>query len=484
MKTLGELFDLGDVHRTLQVMDLCDNSQNITVPKSMFVALNRNLENRKNHVAEAISRGAEYILQGGEGNYLEIRDGILFLFTPNVRIKLANIAAKFFLSRFDNAVAVTGTNGKSSVVDILRQIWVGSGIAAASIGTLGVITKDTRSNLPHNMTTPDCLTLHKILHRLGANMIENIALEATSHGIEQRRLDEIGFNVCAFTNLTQDHLDHHKTFEKYWNAKARLFTELALGQSTFIVNADDSHSQRIREIARNRGVDYLDYGYSATNVKIIHIDQKESVQLVKCSFFGKEFTFVLPLQGTFQVYNSLCSAAIAHITGVARERAVEELEKLKPINGRLELIAKFRSASIYTDYAHTPDALENAIASLRSHTKNRLITVFGCGGNRDSQKRPLMGEIAEKFADLVIVTDDNPRDEDPWQIRKMILEGCSRATEIGDRRTAIKTAMEMLSEGDTLLVSGKGHETYQQIGEKLLVFSDKDVILDRLKEKQ
>jgi UDP-N-acetylmuramoyl-L-alanyl-D-glutamate--2,6-diaminopimelate ligase len=377
--------------------------------------------------------------------------------------------------------AITGTNGKSSIADILRQIWIGSGIDAASVGTLGVITEKNHEKLPNNMTSPDCLELNKILHRLWKNGIKNVAIETTSQGIEQHRVDEIKFKACAFSNFSQDHLDYHGTLENYWNAKERLFSELAPEGSVFVVNSDDEYSQKIYRIASDRNIKCVYYGYNSNDVKILEVDQNESDQHVKISFFGKEFSFVLPLCGAFQVYNSICAATIGYFTGIDIENALEHLEKLRPISGRLELVTRLKSANVYSDYAHSPDALQNAILSLRSHTKNRIITVFGCGGNRDQQKWIVMGQIAKNFSDVVIVTDDNPRDEDPERIRKMILEGCSDAIEIGDRKTAIEFALKMLSSGDTLLVAGKGHETHQLVGKEIRDFSDKEVILNGVK---
>ncbi|MDR0753514.1 MAG: UDP-N-acetylmuramoyl-L-alanyl-D-glutamate--2,6-diaminopimelate ligase, partial [Holosporaceae bacterium] len=311
--------------------------------------------------------------------------------------------------------------------------------------------------------------------------IKNVAMEATSQGIEQHRVDAIKFAVCAFTNFTQDHLDYHQTFENYWNAKARLFAELASKESIFVVNDDDPYSKKIYAIAQDRGIECRGYGYNSQDVKIIDIATIDLHQQVRIFFYGKEFSFVLPLQGIFQVYNALCAASIAHVIGLNSEKIVEKLQKLQSINGRLELVSLFKSSHVYLDYAHTPDALQNAILSLKNHTKRRIITVFGCGGNRDYQKRDLMGRIAEKFSDVVIVTDDNPRDEDPTRIRKMILKGCRNAIEIADRKIAIEFEMEMLSDGDTLLIAGKGHETHQQVGSKLLEFSDRDVILEKVK---
>jgi UDP-N-acetylmuramoyl-L-alanyl-D-glutamate--2,6-diaminopimelate ligase len=455
----------------------CDNSKSVE-PGSMFFALSKNEDLKKKHIDEAIANGAKIIVVENGEKISEAKNGVKFISVENVRIALAKTASEFFGSNFDYKTAVTGTNGKSSTADILRQIWITSGIEAASIGTLGVITKTDREKLPHNMTSPDCLELHKILHKLCKREIKNIVLEATSQGLDQHRLDPIKFDVCAFTNFSRDHLDYHKTTENYLNAKMRLFSESAHEKSVFIVNADDPCSEKIREIAKNRGVKCVDYGHAANDIKILGVNPEESNQQVSVDFFGTKISFALPLPGTFQIHNAMCAAAASYFSGVSVEKIFEGLEKLQQIDGRLELVAK----NIYVDYAHTPDALQNAILSLKNLKKNRMITVFGCGGNRDKEKRILMGRVAEKFSDVVIVTDDNPRDEDPQQIRKMILEGCPNAGEIGDRKIAIESAVKMLSEGDVLLVAGKGHETYQIIGKELQESDDKKIITDAVKK--
>ena len=304
-------------------------------------------------------------------------------------------------------------------------------------------------------------------------------MEASSHGLDQHRVDNIKFSVCAFTNFTQDHLDYHKTFENYWIAKERLFSKL--GGDFFVVNSDDTMSEKIIKIAREKNIKCISYGKKSEQIKLISVCEIDQYQRVKISFFGREIEFDLSLAGDFQVYNSLCALGVCYATGISIEAICDSLKKLKPINGRLELISQHNGANIYIDYAHTPDALKNAILSLRKHTKNKLITVFGCGGDRDKDKRQLMGKIAKEFADFVIVTDDNPRGESPDRIRKMILKGCPEAKEIGDRKEAIKFAVNHLQAGDILLVAGKGHEDYQILAEGKVHFSDKEIILDEIK---
>ncbi|MDR0677273.1 MAG: UDP-N-acetylmuramoyl-L-alanyl-D-glutamate--2,6-diaminopimelate ligase [Holosporaceae bacterium] len=486
MKTIKELFSFGidSNFNDTEISDFSDNSKQI-IPGCLFVALNRNVENRKEHIKEALAGGAKCILQRSNNgkNYTKEKGGIIWRFSNNVRKELAYLASKFFDRKFSNVVAVTGTNGKTSTVDILRQIWLNAGISAASIGTLGVITENGQEELRNNLTSPDCLELNRILQRLTEKKIVNVAIETTSQGLDQHRVDEIEFSICAFTNFSQDHLDYHKTFENYWLAKSRLFSELATPKSVFVVNSDDAYSEKICEIANARGIKCVSYGYQSNDVKILKVDCRGRFREITVSFFGKEILMAFPLRGAFQIYNSLCAATIGYFSGLTLEQIIDGLKKLRPIDGRMELVASFGSANVYIDYAHTPDALRTAILSTRDQTLDRVIVVFGCGGNRDQKKRKIMGEIAANFADEVIVTDDNPREEDPKLIRKMILEGCPRAIEIASRKEAIKTAIGILGKGDTLLVAGKGHESYQLVGKESMKFSDREVIRNAVRKK-
>lgn len=468
----------------LFVSDICDDSRRAS-DGCLFVAINGNKIDGKKYIDDAISNGAKYIIfESEEKQKIENQhNGVFFVQTKNARKELAYIASRFFESNLDDIVAVTGTNGKSSTVDITRQIWTHANKNAISVGTLGIIYGDGHAQkLSGTLTCPPSIELHKIFHSLSDSVSEKFSavIEASSHGINQHRLDYIPFSVCAFTNFTQDHLDYHETMEQYWQAKERLFSELAGNNTKFIVNADDQKSENIKSIAKKRNILCMDYGYNAKDVKIINIKAEQTHQLVTVSFFGKEILFHLPLFGKFQVYNSLCAAANCYLTGLKIETIIETLEKVHPINGRLELVTRFNSANIYVDYAHTPDALKNSILSLREHNPKRIITVFGCGGERDHQKRKIMGEIAEKFSDIVIVTDDNPREESPKEIRKMIIEGCKNALEVGNRKNAIESAIDMLQDGDALLIAGKGHENYQQIGKDFIHFSDKEVVLNKV----
>ena len=487
MKKLAQLlsFEIPAEYGLLEIENVVDDSREVKFG-DMFIALSgTNVDGRK-FIKDAVSKGAGFILQQSEDENTRIdrTDGVVYIFVPDIRAELVHVASKFFPSQFNNIVAVTGTNGKSSTVDMIRAILNMSHMSAASLGTLGIITGSSRRKLPGNMTSPGALLLHKILHGLDAQGVKNVALEASSHGIYQHRLDGLNFSVCAFTNLSQDHLDYHETMEKYFEAKLMLFSEVAPRESIFVVNADDEHSKKICEVAESRKIKLLTYGRSDADLKIGEIQQLPEYQQITFSFENRDYSFRLPLQGTFQAYNSACAALCCYAIGLPMENIVPILEKVPQIEGRLKLTAKIRGAQIYVDYAHTPDALKNALTSLRPITKGKLFVLFGCGGERDHSKRALMGQVASEYADVVIVTDDNPRREDPAEIRKMILSDCKGAKEIGNRKSAIEQTIDELSQGDILLIAGKGHEDYQVIGTETIHFSDREVILDKVKAEE
>ncbi|MDR3180204.1 MAG: UDP-N-acetylmuramoyl-L-alanyl-D-glutamate--2,6-diaminopimelate ligase [Holosporaceae bacterium] len=484
MKKISEIvsFELPEQMRNLEVSDICNDSRK-AVPKSLFVAIEGKLDSGKKYINDAIANGAKYVVLGGEKNHALLENGVMFLHVADPRAELSHLASRFFPGDLGDVVAVTGTNGKTSTVDMVRQIWAKNGYEAASLGTLGVITAGGCEKLCDNMTSPDPICLHKFLQKLSKKCVANIALEASSHGIYQRRLDNIDFRVCAFTNLSQDHLDYHGTLENYWLAKERLFSEIAGPNAVFVVNADDVYAKKIQEIAAARKIKCISYGYRSNDVKIISVAAQDDHLKIKSLFLGRELGFSLPLYGAFQAHNSLCAAIMCHVTGISVDNVVQALEQLKPIDGRLELVREINGIKIFLDYAHTPDALQNAILAVRSHTKNRVIVVFGCGGNRDQQKRQLMGEIAEQFSDLVFVTDDNPRNENPAEIRRMIMEGFRTPKGLdvsGGRRDAIEIALDAAMPGDSVLVAGKGHETHQQLAHDVIYFSDRAVILNKV----
>ena len=483
MKKLSNLlsFEIPKEYAGFEVEDIVDDSRKVKLG-DMFIAVSRTNKDGRNYINDAVKQGAGFIVSESLDGKNEImrEEGIFHIKVKNVRAELAHIAAKFYPSEFENLIAVTGTNGKSSTVSMIRDILNFSRRSAASIGTLGIISENSQEKLPGNMTSPGALELHKIFHKLAGKGIKNVALEASSHGIHQQRLDGLNFKVCAFTNLSQDHLDYHKNMENYWAAKERLFSEIALQNSVFIVNDDDPYSEKIRKIAKNRKIKCIGYGKTSKDLKIESIEPSKKFQKIQFSFEEKNYAFNLPIQGEFQVYNSFCAMLSCFAIGLKINDILMKLEKIKPISGRLELVAEPRGAQIYIDYANTPDALQNALTSLRKITKERLFIVFGCGGDRDKTKREIMGQIASDYADVIFVTDDNPRTENPAEIRKMILKGCPDAVEVDRRKKAIEDAVDFLKAGDVLLIAGKGHEDYQIIGTQMIHFSDKEVVLNRM----
>ena len=405
--------------------------------------------------------------------------GIPVVVVSDVRAAYARAAAVQFAPQPATIVGVTGTSGKSSIVSFVRQIWAAVGIDGASMGTVGIETgAGLRSG---ELTTPDALTLHSDLGALKAEGIDHVAMEASSQGLDQHRVDGVRFAAAGFTNLSRDHLDYHETMDIYRDAKLRLFTELVAHEGTAVVNADDPVSRHFIEAGSKYASHVWTVGRAGDWFKIKSISNEGYGQRVMGSLEGADASFYLPLTGDFQVSNALVATGLASATGVAPRQALEALAKLKGARGRLEFAGEYNGAAIFVDYAHKPAALEAALSALRPYASNRLHVVFGAGGDRDKGKRPLMGEAATRMADGVIVTDDNPRMEDAAQIRREILAAAPAAREIGDRREAIGTAIRSLQPGDVLLIAGKGHEDYQIIGKTKHHFSDHEVIAETLR---
>jgi UDP-N-acetylmuramoyl-L-alanyl-D-glutamate--2,6-diaminopimelate ligase len=405
--------------------------------------------------------------------------GIPTVVVSDVRAAYARAAAVQFAPQPEIIVGVTGTSGKSSIVSFLRQIWAASGIDGASVGTVGI---ETKAGLrPGELTTPDALSLHRDLGALKAEGIDHVAIEASSQGLDQRRVDGVRFAAVAFTNLSRDHLDYHEDMDSYRDAKLRLFTDLLAPNGTAVVNSDDPVAVHFIDAGKRYGARAWTVGYSGEWFRITSIANEGYGQRVIGLLEGKSASFYLPLTGSFQVSNALVAAGLASAAGVAPQHALGALARLKGARGRLELAGEHNGAAIFVDYAHKPAALEAALSALRPYATNRLHVVFGAGGDRDKGKRPLMGEAATDMADVTIVTDDNPRTEDPAQIRREILAAAPGAKEIGDRREAIESAIRSLQPGDVLLVAGKGHEDYQIIGKTKHHFSDHEVIAETLR---
>jgi len=392
---------------------------------------------------------------------------------------LALMAAGFYGQQPETIVGVTGTNGKTSVVSFVRQLWQAMGKNAASLGTVGVETPKGPKSLAH--TTPDPVWLHRILGELADEGVTHLALEASSHGLQQRRLDGVKFAAAAFTNITRDHLDYHPTFEDYLTQKLRLFDTLVDDGAPVVVDSDSDGVDRFVTAANARGLKVLSVGETGKTLKLVSCERDGFAQRLAILHDGKTHDVQLPLVGGFQAANALVAAGLCMACGAEAGDVLPKLAELKGAVGRIDLAGTTRSgAPIFIDYAHTPDALANALGALRPYAKNRLVVVFGCGGDRDRGKRPEMGKIASEHADLAYVTDDNPRGEDPAVIRAEILQAALGANEIGDRREAIEVAIANLQEGDVLLVAGKGHETGQKIGSKLLPFSDHEAVASAL----
>jgi UDP-N-acetylmuramoyl-L-alanyl-D-glutamate--2,6-diaminopimelate ligase len=446
-------------------------------PGDIFFALPGEKVHGNEFVGEAVRRGALAVIS----DKAPVGDpGVPVIIVSDVRAAYARAASRIFEPQPEITVAVTGTNGKTSVASFVRQIWNYSGIAAASIGTLGVDTA-TR-HIEGSLTTPDARTLHQSMRALKAQGIDHVAIEASSHGLEQRRLDGIHFEAVAFTNLSRDHLDYHADMDEYRNAKLRLFTDLLVDGGPAVVNVDDPEYEPFMFAALGNGSTLLTVGREGAYIEILSIKTEGYGQRVEVRHVGEKLSFHLPLTGEFQVSNALVAAALAMSTGVDKAQAFPALSELKGAKGRLELVAEHGGAAIFIDYSHTPDALKTALEALRPYATAKLRVVFGCGGDRDKGKRPQMGAIASELADDVIVTDDNPRTEDAATIRKEIMAAAKGAKEIGDRQSAITTAVKALKAGDVLLIAGKGHEDYQIVGTTKHHFSDHEAVAGALKK--
>ena len=404
--------------------------------------------------------------------------GLPLVVVPDVRAAYARAAARQFAPQPETVIGVTGTNGKSSIVAFVRQIWAACGIAAASVGTVGIETAE--GLVPGELTTPDALSLHRDLAALKARGIDHVAMEASSQGLDQRRVDGVPFAAVAFTNLSRDHLDYHDDMAAYRDAKLRLFAELVAADGSAIVNIDDPAHPAFVAAAQARGATVMTVGHGGVWFDIEVVANEGYGQRVSGRLAGEPVTFHLPLTGAFQASNAVVALALAMASGAPKKGALESLSRLRGAKGRLELAGQRNGAAIFIDYAHKPVALETALAALRPYAKGRLKVVFGCGGDRDRGKRPIMGEIAGRMADEVIVTDDNPRTEEAAAIRAAILAAAPGATEIGDRREAIARSVAALAPGDVLLIAGKGHEDYQIVGTTKHHFSDHEVVAEAL----
>ncbi len=440
-------------------------------PGYIFAALPGTKSDGASFIPQALGAGAAAVI-AAKGTY---KGPGVVVETDNPRLVLAHAAARFYGAQPDTIVAVTGTNGKTSVAVFVRQIWSELGFRAASLGTIGIVGPEGTQYLQH--TTPDPVQLQEAVAKLAADRVEHLAIEASSHGLAQYRLDGLRLTAGAFTNLTRDHLDYHGSFDAYFEAKMRLFTELLPAGAGAVINADSPSGEEVHLRAEARGLATMLVGHKGRDIRLADVQMENLGQRLKLATRFGSFDVNLPLAGDFQASNALVAAGLVIAAGGEPAHVFHALSSLKGAPGRLDLVGRTaEGASVFVDYAHTPDAIATALAALRPATKGKLHVVFGCGGDRDKGKRPLMAKAAAENADNVIVTDDNPRSEEPAQIRREALVGAPSATEIGDRAVAIRTAVSRLREGDILLVAGKGHEQGQIIGKEVRPFSDHDAV--------
>jgi UDP-N-acetylmuramoyl-L-alanyl-D-glutamate--2,6-diaminopimelate ligase len=437
----------------------------------LFVAVSGLKDDGLRFVGQAVASGAAAVMAERAPAQL-LPPAVAFIKVNSERRALALAAARFFRCQPEVTAAVTGTSGKTSVAAFTRQVWSALGKKAASIGTVGLVAP--KREIYGSLTTPDPIALHRMVDELAREGVTHLAIEASSHGLDQHRLDGLRVTAGAFTNLSRDHLDYHPTLEAYLGAKLRLFSELIEPGGAAVICADNEHSADV--IAAARGLRLFEVGRQGRDIRLRDLAIDGFAQMVKLSYAGIDHTVRLPLPGYFQVENALLAAGLAIATGSDPAAVFPALAHLKGAKGRLELVGERRGAPIFVDYAHKPDALAKALEALRPYAGNRLTVVFGCGGDRDAGKRPMMGKTAAQLADCVVVTDDNPRSEDPAGIRGAILEGAPGAQEIPDRREAIGACIAKLGPGDVLLIAGKGHETGQIIGKQVLPFSDHEAV--------
>ena len=439
----------------------------------LFAALPGSTANGSKFIEDAIAHGAKIILAengvslpSGADN-----DDVHLVEVENTRHAFAKIAAKFYKIQPKNIVAVTGTSGKTSTVSFVQQLWHLSGLVkCASLGTLGI--RGPGMCKYGSLTTPDTATLHADIADLASVGIDHLAMEASSHGLDQYRLDGVKIKAAAYTNLSRDHLDYHNDMDEYFTAKSRLFVEVMQKNGTAVINADDEYAGKLIELSRAAGHKVVTYGRKGEDLKLLSHAPKPTGQNVEISVQGKTYNLTIPLVGEFQIMNALCALGLVLSQDNDPEKYVPLLSELRGVPGRLQLVSGHSKGAIYVDYAHKPAALETILKTLRPHTEGALVCLFGCGGNRDAGKRAIMGKIANELADKVIVTDDNPRNEDGAVIRAQILEATPQGIEIADRGEAIRYGIENLDEGDVLVVAGKGHEQGQIVGDVVHDFDD------------
>jgi UDP-N-acetylmuramoyl-L-alanyl-D-glutamate--2,6-diaminopimelate ligase len=406
--------------------------------------------------------------------------GVPVIVVSDVRAALSKAASRFYPRQPQVIVAVTGTSGKTSVASFVRQIWIATGQRAAALGTTGLITPEGSTS--GSLTTPDPITLHALLDEIAGDGVTHLAMEASSHGLDQRRLDGVHLSAAAFTNLSRDHLDYHPDLDSYLAAKLRLFDTLLRPGQVAVIDADAQIAPQVIAACKAAHLRLFTIGARGNEIKLVSLKAGPASAAISIIHAGETYDITIPLAGDFMVSNALVAAGLCIATGSQPRAVFAALSQLKGAPGRLEKAGEYRAAPIYVDYAHKPDALEKVLQALRPLASRRLFVVFGCGGDRDAGKRAIMGAIAARLADCVIITDDNPRSEDPAAIRAAILAAAPGALNIADRGQAIAHAIGMLEAGDVLVIAGKGHETGQILRDRVIPFSDHEAVRAALQD--
>ena len=477
---LKDIFkNLEDYFKEAEINGISNNSKKIK-KNFIFFAFSGIKTNGNLYIEEARKNGAIFIISQEQKN-----KDIIKLPKKNFSLIYAYLCSSFYSKKPKNIIAVTGTNGKTSVTDFCRQLWNFYGLRSASVGTLGIrySSQNFFHKIKSNLTTLDSSELNKQLSKLYDKQISYVALEASSHGITQNRLDGINFNGAVFTNLSHDHLDYHKDMAEYFNSKKKLFTEYLKDGTCVSINLDDSYGMKLYNDIKNKNFKFVNFGFNKKcELRLVKINKIEKFWQLEILYKNKLYKSNIGLVGHFQIYNALAAAAICLGLGMKEDSIFKSLSYLQTVPGRMQLINHPScKATIIVDYAHTPNALENAILAVKKMNNNgKIYTLFGCGGERDHGKRSLMGEVAFKNSDFTIITDDNPRTEDPSLIRKSIINNNSLAIEIPGRDTAIKKAISLLKDDDILIIAGKGHEQTQTIGTETLPFDDVSVVKNTL----
>jgi len=459
-----------DINKILGSIEGIEDNSNKVKKDFIFFALSGLNTHGEKYIDQAIKNGARYIVVDQNSKVEVKKDNVKIIKTENPRKFLSEILSLHYTEKPENIVAVTGTNGKTSVVNFYQQICHLLTFKSASIGTLGIIDSNNqfKSKDSPNLTSPSPIELHKILKKLHEKKVTHVAIEASSHGIYQHRIDYLNFKAVGFTNFSQDHLDYHLTLQEYFNAKLKIFSEVLESGKYAILNTDISEFDILNQTCKNRNIKVIEYGKKAKDLEILCSTDGEW----KINAFGKKYLLDSKIKGEFQLYNILCSIGLAIACELPIDHVINIVSKIKAAKGRLELARNYRGAEIYIDYAHTPGSLKTVLQTLRKSCKGKLHVLFGCGGQRDTSKRKLMGSIANDLADHIIITDDNPREENASLIRQQISKFCPKGYEIEGRTNAIKYAINDLKDNDILVIAGKGHENYQIIGKDKIHFSD------------